>query len=154
MKHVVATLFLLSPFLLNALSQQVEIKADSFEADEIKKVSYFRGHVSIKKGNDFIKSNELKIDFDKNNKPISYYASGDVNFKLNTNNQHFVGSSQTITYQPFLKVYTAKGKVNIVETNKNRVLVGDKIIINRLNGTSTITGTKNKPVKFTFTVQE
>ena len=146
-------LLLLIGLSINA-SQQVEVNADSFEADEIKKVSYFRGNVHIKKGSDEINSARLKITFNQKNRPIEYEATGDVTFKIKTEDQHFEGSSKQIIYQPQKKIYKATGDVVMIETTKNRTLKGESITINRVTGKSKISGSKNKPVKFIFTVDE
>ncbi len=136
------------------LAEKVEVSANSFEADEIKRVSLFKGKVHIKKGEDEIKSDSLKIDFDKQNRPIRYKAVGNVSFKITTSSQRFVGTSGEIIYEPLKKKYIASKNVNINETTKNRVLKGEKITIDRVSGKSKISGTKNRPVKFIFTVDE
>ncbi len=137
-----------------SLAEKVEVSADSFEADELKRVSLFKGNVHIKKGEDEIKADNLKIDFDKQNRPIKYEAIGNVSFKITTSAQRFVGTSGEIIYEPLKKKYTASKNVNINETTKNRVLKGEKITIDRISGKSKISGTKNRPVKFIFTVDE
>lgn len=134
--------------------EQVEVKANHFEADEIQKVSYFKGNVEVKKGTDEIKSDTLQIIFDANNKPTQYIATGDVRFDITTEDQRFEGSSQKITYEPAAKRYTADGNVMINERTKNQTLTGEHIVIDRNSGKSTITGSHKKPVKFIFNVEE
>jgi lipopolysaccharide export system protein LptA len=145
-------LFLLS-FTL-AASEKVEVRASEFEADEKKGVSYFRGSVFIKKGVDEIKADLLRIDFDKNNKPKKYDASGNVTFKISTSSQRYEGKSNQIIYEPISKKYRAYGDVNIKETIKGQTLRGESIIIDRVSGKAKLKGAKNRPVKFTFTVDE
>jgi lipopolysaccharide transport protein LptA len=154
MKRVIIAIFLILPLSIYAKTQQVQIQADSFEASEKDRVSYFIGAVSIKKGSDNIKANKLKIKFDANNKPIHYIATGDLEFDIKTDNQHFIGSAQMLTYKPSSKIYTIQGNVNIVETTKNRTLEGEKITLDTQSSQSKIVGDKNTPVKFTFTVEE
>ncbi len=140
-------------FTLNA-AEQVEVNALEFEADEKSRVSYFRGSVFIKKGKDEIKADLLKIDFDKNNKPKIYDASGNVTFKITTSSQRYVGKSDHIIYEPTTKKYKAFGNVNIKETTKGQTLRGESIIIDRISGKAKLKGSKNRPVKFIFTVEE
>jgi len=147
-------LILLLPIWLLGANQKIEVKADSFEADEKKMFSIFKGSVYIKKGKDEIKADLLKIDFDKKNKPKRYEASGHVSFKITTDSQHFVGSSNKIIYEPSNKKYQAYGNVQLIETKKNQKLNGEKIIIDRISGKTMISGSKKKPVKFIFTVDE
>ena len=135
-------------------SEQVEVTASEFEADEKKRVSYFRGSVFIKKGSDEIKADLLKIDFDRQNKPKRYDASGNVSFKITTDSQHFEGTSNQIIYEPISKKYRALGDVNIKETTKNQTLRGESITIDRVSGKAKLKGSHNRPVKFIFTVDE
>lgn len=135
-------------------SEQVEVNAMEFEADEHKLISYFRGAVFIKKGKDEIRADLLKIDFDKKNKPVKYDATGNVSFKITTSSQHFVGTANQIIYEPSNKKYRAFGRVNIKETTKNQILKGESIIIDRISGKANLKGSNNRPVKFIFTVDE
>lgn len=146
-------LFFVLPLSLYAL-ERVEISADNFEADEFKKVSYFKGSVHIKKGLDEIKSDKLRIDFNQKNRPIKYEATGKVSFHITTEGQHFQGTSNIVIYQPIDKKYIASGAVHIIETTKNRTLEGEMITIDRVSGKSKISGSDKQPVKFIFTVEE
>jgi lipopolysaccharide export system protein LptA len=134
--------------------EQIEVSADTFEADEHKLVSTFSGHVHIKKGADEISANYLVIDFNKQNKPKRYEATGGVSFEIQTSSQHFVGTSQKIIYEPLSKKYIALGNVKINETMKNQKLRGESITIDRISGKAKLKGSKNRPVKFIFTVDE
>ena len=139
-------------FTLNA--EQVEVTALEFEADEKSGVSYFRSSVFIKKGVDEIRADLLKINFDKNNKPTIYDASGNVTFKITTSSQRYEGQSDHIIYEPSNKKYKAFGNVNIKETTKGQTLRGESITIDRVSGKARFKGSNNRPVKFIFTVEE
>jgi lipopolysaccharide export system protein LptA len=147
-------LLFLSLIISFLVAEKVEVSADSFEADENRGVSKFIGNVKIKKADDFISSNELIIEFDKKNKPEKYIASKNIKFKISTNKQKFEGKANRLIYQPSSQKYELLGDVKITEKTMNRKLFGDKIIIDRVSGKSKILGTKNKPVKFIFTVEE
>lgn len=151
MKKILLSLFIC---LSLAGAEKVEVSADSFEADEIKRVSNFKGSVHIKKGVDEIKADSLHINFNEQNQPVKYEAIGNVSFKITTDTQRFVGTSTEIIYEPMKKIYTARKNVNITETIKKSTLKGEKITIDRINGKTKISGSENKPVKFIFTVDE
>lgn len=150
MKLVV--LLLLSLLLLHA--EKVVVTADHFEAFENRKLSILQGHVHIHKGKDDIKANKVVIHFDAHNKPILYTLSGSVHFDITTKGQHFVGTAREIVYNPIKKRYIASGAVHIRETVGDRLLEGEKIVIDRTSGKSTISGSGKKPVKFIFSVEE
>ncbi len=146
--------FILLSLFVSLYGEQVEIVSDSFEANENSKVSYFRGNVHIIKGRDKIDADLIKITFDSNNKPIKYEATGNINFEIYTNNQHFKGSSNKIIYNPKDKTYKAQGNVKINELLKGQLLRGESISINRKTGQTSIRGNRKRPVKFIFTVDE
>ncbi len=135
-------------------AEKVEISADSFEANEPKQISIFSGNVKIKKGTDEFSASKVVILFNKKNKPTKYSATGEVNFQLNTKEQNFVGYADKLIYEPSTQKYQILGNAFIHETTQDRKLYGEKIIIDRKKGTSKITGTKNRPVKFIFSVKE
>ncbi len=150
MKIFIILLTLLS--FLNA--EKVEISADSFEANEPKQISIFSGNVKIKKGKDWFSASKVIILFDKKNKPTKYSAIGEVDFSLKTSNQIFVGNADKLIYEPKTQKYQILGNAFIHEKSQDRKLYGEKIIIDRKKGTSKITGTQKRPVKFIFSVKE
>ncbi len=147
-------LFLLfcTTFLLFA--EKITVTADHFEAYENKKISILSGHVHVTKGKDDIKADKLLITFDKENKPLRYKLTGNVTFDIRTKTQHFVGTGNEIIYDPKQKRYIAQGNVFLKEKITDKTLQGEKIVIDRTSGKTTISGKRNRPVKFTFTVEE
>jgi len=144
-------LILLFQFLY---AQKITVTADKFEAYENKKISLLRGHVHIQKGEDEIKADKLIIEFDKNDKPLKYTLTGNVRFEIHTSTQNFSGKARQIIYDPSKKRYIASGNVVLKEKLSDKLLQGEKIVIDRISGKSSITGRKNRPVKFTFSVDE
>ncbi len=145
-------IFLLTTLLLHA--EKITVTADNFEAFETKKISILTGHVHVVKGKDDIKADKLVITFDKNNKPKEYKLTGHVLFDIRTKSQHFVGNARQIIYDPKQKRYIAEGNVLLKEKVTNKTLQGEKIVIDRESGKTSISGKRNRPVKFTFTVEE
>jgi len=145
-------ILLLSCTLLSA--EQVEISADSFEADEKKMLSVLTGNVLLKKGKDIVRAKKLTIFFDKENKPKEYLATGNITFAINTDKQSFDGHAQKLLYNPSTLKYEISGKAYIHEKQQNSKLYGETIMIDRISGKSTIKGAPKKPVKFIFQVKE
>ena len=145
-------LLLLSLTLLPA--EQVEISADSFEADEKKMFSILTGNVVLKKGADEVHANSLTILFDKKNRPKEYLAVGDITFTINTDKQSFDGHAKKLRYDPSILKYEISGSAYIHEKTNNSKLYGETIMIDRISGKSTIKGSKKRPVKFIFQVKE
>ncbi len=135
-------------------STQMSIVSDSFSADEAKKISIFSGHVKIVKDSDTISSNKVIVKFDKNNKPIFYEANGAVEFSISLKKSTISGSCERLTYNPMSKIYTLGGKVDILELPSKRKLKANKVKIDTINSRTEVSGTKSKPVKFIFNIEE
>ena len=135
-------------------STQMSIASDSFSADEAKKISIFSGHVKIVKDSDTISSNKVIVKFDKNNKPIFYEANGAVEFSISLKKSTISGSCERLTYNPMSKIYTLGGKVDILELPSKRKLKANKVKIDTINSRTEVSGTKSKPVKFIFNIEE
>ncbi|RUM63425.1 MAG: lipopolysaccharide transport periplasmic protein LptA [Sulfurospirillum sp.] len=145
-------LFLLTAILLYA--EKVTVTADHFEAYENKKISILTGHVHIQKGTDDINADRLVIELNSKNRPIRYILTGHVQFDIHTQREHYTGTAQKIMYDSAQKRYIAEGNVFLREKNSDKTLHGEKIVIDRTSGKTIITGKRDKPVKFTFTVEE
>ncbi len=148
--------FLLWLLLLSLplFAEKITVTADRFEAFEKRHLSILTGHVHVTKGKDDIKADKLIIDFDTHNKPKRYTLTGHVTFDITTKSQHFRGNARKVIYDPAQKQYIATGNVVLHEVKSDKTLQGEKIVINRISGKTSISGKRNKPVKFTFTVEE
>jgi lipopolysaccharide export system protein LptA len=135
-------------------AQKVEISADSFEADEKKRVSILKGNVLLKKGADIVHADKLTIYFDAQNHPSKYHASGGIQFEIYTNQQDFQGHANSLVYDPKTLKYELSGDAYIHEKKQNSELFGEVIMIDRVSGKSSIKGSKKRPVKFIFEVKE
>ncbi len=144
-------LFLFSTMLF---AQKVEISADHFEADERAMRSILQGNVTLKKGNDIVHTDKLIVFFDKDNKPKKYLAQGNINFTIYSNKQQFQGDANKLIYNPLSQKYILSGNAFIHELTQDRKLYGETIILDRRSGKSTIKGSKHKPVKLIFEVEE
>ena len=60
--------------ILPLLAEQVKIIADSFEGNEKKGITIFKGNVQIIKGNDELNASLVAVHTDKERKPIKYEA--------------------------------------------------------------------------------
>jgi lipopolysaccharide export system protein LptA len=147
-------LYILCLLLSLLPAQKVEISADSFEADEKRKISILKGNVLLKKGADVIHADKLTISFDAKNHPIKYHATGNIKFEIYTNQQDFQGHANSLLYDPKTLKYELSGNAYIHEKKQHSELYGEFIMIDRVSGKSSIKGSKKRPVKFIFEVKE
>jgi len=147
-------LFLLFTSVVFGAMTQISITSDSFEASENEHKSTFLGNVVITKLNDIIQAKKAIVFFDQENKPIKYQAIEDVNFSIDLNDSTIKGKCDDLIFVPKSKVYTLKGKVDLLQLPSNRKIKATKVIIETKTNKINITGDKNKPVKFIFEVED
>lgn len=147
---LIFALFLLSPLW----AQLVEIEAQNFLADEKKGLGILSGNVIIKREKDILKAEQIDIFMDKNRKPLRYEAKKNPNFDIVLKGKNYTGSGETFIYDVKSERYIIEGDVQIFEENTNKKLFGDKIIIDRKNGTYAVESKNKKPVRFVFEMDE
>ncbi len=135
-------------------SVEMSIVSDKFKADEAKHISIFSGNVKIVKLNDTIKSKKAVVTFDEKNKPLSYEASGNVQFSISLKDSVISGSCESLVYDPVSKIYTLSGSVDVIEMPSKRKLKANSVKIDTINAKTVVSGTKVKPVKFIFNIEE
>lgn len=138
-------------FLATLNAEQIEINANSFEADENALTGDLDGNVIIKNGAyDTLWANHAKVFFDKQKKPLKYVATGNTHFKVLLKDKKYNGSGAELTYEPNGEIYTLSGSAFLHEEETDKKLYGAKIVINKKKGTYSVYSDKQKPVKFTF----
>jgi lipopolysaccharide export system protein LptA len=148
-------LLLLSVIVTSLLSEELKVVADSFEADEKRGVSIFKGNVSIKKGSDEMNASMVSIHVDKDRHPTSYVAEGDVHFFITTeDNATYSGKAQKAVFSPDEKEYQFSGDVELMQRNDKKKIVGDSVVVNMIKGTAIAQGKKNRPVIMIFELEE
>ena len=136
-------------------SGRVEITADHFEANDLKKVTKFIGNVHMIKGIDELKADKVYVHFDAKKKPIKYEAIGDVKFTIAMNDgKVYKGQSGRLVYIPKTEVYELYENVKLFDTKLDRTLIGEKVFVDKQSGKARVEGSKEKPVKFIFNVEE
>lgn len=148
-------IFLLPFFIAYSSAEELKVISDTFKGDQQKGVSVFTGHVKVTKGFDELNASKVTIYTDKDNKPVKYFAEGDVSFYILTEKQEkYKGKSQTAIYLPDEGEYQFYTKVDLLRLDDYRRVKGDKVIVNSIQGNASAESTKNEPVIMTFTLED
>jgi lipopolysaccharide export system protein LptA len=141
---------------LYGASEQVEITSDRFEADEVKLVTKFIGHVHMKKGRDELNASKVIVYFDKKRKPKRYEAIGNASFVIlmKKEGQLYTGKADRLVYLPARQRYELYGDVVLKEPRLDRTVRGEKVVVEKLSGKASVEGNGKRPVKFIFKVEE
>jgi len=136
-------------------SGQVEITADHFEANDAKKVTKFIGNVHMIKGVDELKASKVFVYFNEKKKPIRYEAIGSVKFTITMNDgKIYRGQSGRLVYIPKTEIYELYESVKLFDIKLDRTLIGEKVFVDKQSGKARVEGSKEKPVKFIFKIEE
>ena len=145
-------LILLSSILL---SEELKIKAQSFNTDENKGLSIFDGNVSIVKGVDEINASKIMIYTDKNKKPSKFIAFGNVSFYIKTeDNATYKGNAQKIIYLPIKKEYHFFTNVHLEQINTKKIILGEEVVLKTIDGQAYAKGAEKEPVIMIFDLPE
>jgi len=146
-------LFLLLTSLVS--SEELKVTSENFKADEKTGISIFEGAVNIIKGKDELNASKISIFTDKEHKPIKYIANGNVSFKISTkDNIIYHGKAQKVIYLPKEKEYHFYKDVNLNQSNNQKVIIGDEVVLKTVEGKAFAKGQKDKPVIMIFNIVE
>jgi len=151
MKNIKYTLLLLLSFSL--MAEELKVVAQSFESDESKGFTTFKGDVHIKKGQDELNASQVIIYTDKDREPSKFVADGNVSFVITTeNNDSYVGVAGKVVYLPKKKEYEFFKDVHLRQINEHKEINGEKVMVNLVDGKAFAEGKKNEPVIMIFKI--
>jgi lipopolysaccharide export system protein LptA len=142
-------LLLFSSSLL--FSNELHIKADSFNADENTGVSVFTGNVNIIKNADELNASKVTVFTDKQNQPKKFVAVGDVSFVIETEQKAlYRGVAQKVIYFPTKKEYQFFKDVHLKQINEKKEIIGDEVVLKTIEGKAYAKGINKEPVIMIF----
>ena len=148
-------IFLIILISISLYSDELKIKANSFEADQKKGVSVFKGDVNILRENDEINASRITVYTNTQNEPTKYIAKGDVSFHITTQEgAQYNGTSQKVIYLPLSKEYFFYSDVHIKQLGEKNEIIGDEVVIKTVEGKAKARSKTNKPVIMIFDIKE
>ncbi|HFQ62133.1 MAG TPA: lipopolysaccharide transport periplasmic protein LptA [Epsilonproteobacteria bacterium] len=152
-KNILFIIVVMSIFLSSTFAEKVEITSDSMNAENMKKEVHFIGNVMIKQANNWLHGNKVIVYFDENNETNKYEAIGDVTFEFKKEKSFYKGSADKVTYFPVKSQYILTGKAVIDDQINKRHVNGDEIVFDMITGNANVKGSRKKPVKFIFDME-
>lgn len=149
-------ILLLSLSGLTTMADQVKIVADSFDGNEKKGITVFKGNVKITKANDELNASKVSVYTDKNRTPYRYEAEGNVSFyiDLKENNAIYKGDAHKVIYHPKKQKYQFYGDVHLYQLKTDRKIFGEKVILNAKDGNAKAIGKDKAPVIMIFNIED
>ncbi len=152
MKYIFMIAVLLNSFVLG---QELKVIADTFDTDQAKGISIFKGHVNIIKYKDELNATKVTIYTDVKNQPTKFIAIGDVSFKIFTKvGAKYRGSAGKVVYFPKISEYHFYKNVYLKQINEKKEIQGDEVILNAVTGKARAKGLKEEPVIMIFNIAD
>lgn len=150
MRNILAiTIFLIS----NLASEELQIKAKSFHADEKKGISVFNGNVNIIKSGDELNASKVTIYTDSKNQPTKFITEGQSSFKITTlENSVYTGKAHKVIYLPKKKEYRFYKNVHLKQVDEKKEIIGEEVVLNIIDGKAYAKGAKSEPVIMIFNI--
>ncbi len=143
-------------FLATSLiSQELKIKADSFNGDEKSGISVFEGNVNIIKEHDELNASQVTVYTDAQHQPTKFVAIGNTSFKLYTKEGSlYEGRAEKVIYLPQSKEYQFFQNVHLKQLDNKKEIIGDEVILKSIEGRAYAKGLKEEPVIMIFKLPE
>ena len=152
MKQIIILLL----FLLSTLfSQELKIKANSFNTDQKTGISVFEGSVNIIKENDELNASKVTIHINEKREPTKFVAEGNASFNLQTQEGAiYTGKAQKVIYIPQTKEYYFFKDVHLKQVNEKKEIIGEEVILKTIEGRAYAKGAHEEPVIMIFELPE
>jgi lipopolysaccharide export system protein LptA len=152
MKFLIFSTFFLASALI---SQELKVKADSFNGDEKSGISLFEGNVNIIKENDELNASQVTIYTDAEHQPIKFIAIGNASFTIYTKEGSlYKGKAEKVIYFPQTKEYQFFKNVHLRQIDEKKEIIGDEVILKSIEGKAYAKGVKEEPVIMIFKMPE
>ena len=140
---------------ISLFSQELKIKADSFQADEKAGITTFNGDVNVIKGSDELNASKVTIYTDKEHKPTKFVVEGDVSFVISTKDGSvYSGEAGRVLYYPKEKEYHFYEDVRLSQLDEKKEIIGSEVVLKTIEGKAYAKGQKNGPVIMIFNIDE
>ncbi|PAF54435.1 lipopolysaccharide transport periplasmic protein LptA [Helicobacter sp. 13S00482-2] len=135
--------------------ETLEISAKKFFSDDKNGITRIQGDVHIKKSKDTLEADQVVIYTDKDRKPISYEAEGNVKFHIfMQDGREIKGHSDRLIYESKTGEYRLLENAVLKEVGKENTIRGEEIVVNNENGYANVLGSDSKPAKFIFNLDD
>ncbi len=148
-------ILLLLLLVLALHSEELKIKAKTFNSDQKKGIATFKGDVNIIKGNDELNASEVIVYTDKDQQPTKFIAEGNVSFLISTEDGSlYSGKAQKTIYMPKTKEYFFYKDVYLRQIGERKEIIGDEVVLRSIDGKAYAKSKSQKPVIMIFDLEE
>lgn len=133
----------------------IEVTAKHISSNQSKGEIVFTGDVLVQKEADILYADKVVLQTGKDRKPSKYTATGNVRFGVKTNDGRKInGNAREIIYDAKKDEYYLSGKARVEEEGRQNAIKGEEIVLNRKDGSASVTGDRKKPAKIIFSMDQ
>ncbi|MEA1917127.1 MAG: lipopolysaccharide transport periplasmic protein LptA [Campylobacterota bacterium] len=133
----------------------LKILSDEYSGNNKKGISTFIGNVRVTLNRDRLSADKIVVLSDKENKPTSLTATGNVSFFVQTDDgSQYEGSASKAVFYPNKKQYNFFKDVKLLQLDNKKEIVGDEISVDLINSTASAKSKTDKPVMMIFDVKD
>lgn len=150
-KKIFLTIFLAATLF----SQELQVKAKMFNADQKAGISIFEGNVNIIRGSDELNASKVTIYTNSNQEPTKFVAEGDATFNIKTlEGATYKGKAQKVVYLPQEKEYHFFKEVHLRQVNEKKEIIGEEVVLKTIEGKAYAKGAEKEPVIMIFNMPD
>ncbi|WP_310441478.1 lipopolysaccharide transport periplasmic protein LptA [Sulfurimonas sp.] len=136
-------------------SQELQVKAKLFNADQKAGISVFEGNVNIIRGSDELNASKVTIYTNSKQEPTKFIAEGDASFNIQTlEGAVYTGKAQKVVYLPQEKEYHFFKEVHLKQINEKKEIIGEEVVLKTIEGKAYAKGAEKEPVIMIFNMPE
>ncbi|OHD97920.1 MAG: lipopolysaccharide transport periplasmic protein LptA [Sulfurimonas sp. RIFCSPHIGHO2_12_FULL_36_9] len=136
-------------------SQDLQVKAKLFNADQKAGISVFEGNVNIIRGSDELNASKVTIYTNSKQEPTKFIAEGDASFNIQTlEGAVYTGKAQKVVYLPQEKEYHFFKEVHLKQINEKKEIIGEEVVLKTIEGKAYAKGAEKEPVIMIFNMPE
>ena len=137
-----------------ATSSHLEVSAKTIQSDLKKGQTILSGEVMIIKGEDKLWADEVVIQTDKKNQPLTYTAIGNVRFYTKMPDKKIKEKKKRAVYDVQKDEYQLFNNAMIEEVGKSNAIRGNIITLNPTTQEASVKGSNQKPSVLTFIMED
>ncbi|QOY53312.1 lipopolysaccharide transport periplasmic protein LptA [Candidatus Sulfurimonas baltica] len=149
-------ILILTIFLtLTLSSEELQVKAKLFNADQKTGISVFEGDVNVIKGSDELNASKVTIYTDEKQQPTKFIAEGNASFSVKTlDGNLYRGKAQKVIFFPQKKEYHFYKNVYLLQVNEKKEIIGEEVVLKTIEGKAYAKGAEKEPVIMIFNIPE
>jgi len=139
--------------VVSLFGEKIDVSSNEMKVNQNTKEIYFIGNAKVIQDKSFIYADKIIVYFNDDNMTKEYEAIKNVSFEFVKPKSHYKGKANKVIYLPLDDIYILEGNAYVTDLINKRVIKGDKITLDTKSGNANVKGSRKKPVKCIFEME-